>query len=284
MDEQQELAYFTLGADGSSLEPTFAATSAWSSDQMHGVATCGALAREAEACVATLGREDLRPARFTVDMFRPAGMVPATTSATVVREGSRICLVDATLSQDGVAVARASAIFVVPATRPGGEVWSPDGVPSPPPADLAPPGGEPHVPFIRSAAGWSQDFGAHHDAARKASWSTMPAVVAGESLTPFQSVAGMCDGASMVTNWGTEGIQHINTDATLTLARLPEANEVGLVALDRHEADGIAVSAATVFDRRGSLGNVVITAIANAGRTVDFDGVTYEDDGTVTRR
>ena len=277
-----ELAYFTLGSE-SSLVPTFAATSAWSSEQMHGVATCGALAREAEACLTELGRGDLRPARFTVDLFRPAGMVAAQTSARVVREGSRICLIDATLHQDTLPVARASAVFLKHTETPEGEVWSPAEVPSPPPEDVAPPGEEPHVPFILSSAGWSQDFGAHHDAARKVSWSRMPSVVAGERLSPFQAVAGMCDGASMVTNWGTRGIQHINTDATLTLARLPEGNEVGLAAIDRHEADGIAVSAATVFDRSGALGNVVITAIVNSGRTVDFDGVTYEDDGSITR-
>ena len=280
-----DLGYFTLERDGDAelLVPTFAATSAWSKEQMHGVATCGALAREVEARVAALGRDDLRPARFTVDMFRPAGMVPVETTSTVVREGSRICLVDATMTQAGVPVARAGVVFLKQTEDPPGDVWSPAEAPSPPPLDVAPPGDEPHVPFIRSSAGWSQDFGAHHDDARKASWSRMPAIVVGERLTPFQAVAGMCDGANMVTNWGTEGIQHINTDATLTLARLPEAHEVGLVAIDRHHSDGIAVSAATVFDRRGSIGNVVVTAVVNAGRTVDFDGVTYEDDGTVTR-
>ncbi len=275
-----ELAYFT--SEGDDLVPTEVATSAWSTEQMHGVATCGALAREVERAVAALGRDDLRPARFTVDMFRPAGLVASRTTSTVVREGARICLVDATLTQDGEAVARAGVVFLKPTANAPGEVWSPAEQPSPPPEELAPPGDDPHVPFILSSAGWSQDFGAHHDAERKASWSTMPSVVAGERVSPFQAVAGMGDGANMVTNWGTEGIQYINTDATLTLARLPDSTEVGLAAIDRVETDGIAVCTAAVYDRRGAIGNVVITSIANSRRSVDFEDISYEDDGTVT--
>jgi hypothetical protein len=277
-----ELAYFT--ADGADLVPTVVATSGWSKQQMHGVATCSALAREVERTVLALGRDDLRPARFTVDMFRPAGMVPSRTCSTVVREGARLCLVDATLTQDGTPMARASAVFLKHTETPAGEVWVPAQQPAPPPVDVAPPGEEPHVPFILSAAGWSQDFGEHHDGTPKSSWSTMPAVVAGERPSPFQAVAGMCDGANMVTNWGSEGIQFINTDATLTLARLPRTTEVGLTTIDRSEAQGIAVCAATVYDREGRIGNVVITSIANSGRTVDFEGITYDDDGTVTTR
>ncbi len=276
-----ELAFFTT--EGEDLLPTAVAASAWSQEQMHGVATCGALARELERLVAGLGRDDLRPARLTVDMFRAAGMVPSRTSSSVVREGSRICVADAILTQGGVAVARASAVFLKPTATPAGAVWQPADRPLPPPEDLAPPGDEPHVPFIMSSAGWSQDFGSHHDAARKSSWATTPAIVWGETPTPFQAVAGMCDGANMVTNWGTAGIQYINTDATLTLARLPVSNEVGLTTIDRVESDGVAVGVATAYDREGPLGNVAITSISNSERTVSFEDITYEDDGTVVR-
>lgn len=272
-----DLAFFTRDGGRDSLAPTAFATSAWSPEQMHGVATCGALAREVEARVAGLGRRDLLPARFTVDLFRPAGMLPVTTSSTVVREGARVCVVDAVLEQEGRAVARAVTVLLQHSRTPDGEVWRSPEEPAPPPPELAPPGDDPHVPFILSSAGWSQDFTAHHDAARKASWSRLPPIVAGERITPFQAVAGICDGANMVTNWGTRGIQHINTDATLTLARLPEANEAGLLSIDRHESDGIAVGAATVFDRRGTIGNVVVTTTVNDGRRVDFDGLSYGD-------
>jgi hypothetical protein len=216
---------------------------------------------------------------MTVDLFRPATMDPCVVSAEVVREGRRICLVDALLTQDGQRVARAGAIFLKPSESAEGRVWEPTDRPEPPPVEVAPVSDEPRVPYFHSDAGWSQEFGDHQDASRKASWNTMLPVVSGEPVTPFQGVAAMADGASLVTNWGDRGVQHINTDITLALARLPEAFEIGLLAVDRVEEDGIAVGTAAVFDRAGQLGTVVVTSLVNARRTVDFEGVQYTDSG-----
>jgi hypothetical protein len=272
-----DLALFAL--DGETLVPTPIARSMWSENQMHGVAVSGALARAVERCVRSAGRDDLRPARMTVDLFRPATMEPCVVTAEVVREGRRICLVDAVLSQDGVRVARAGAIFLAPSASAEGAVWQPTERPAPPPLDVAPVSDEPRVPYFHSDAGWSQTFADHQDASRKASWNTGLPVVAGERPSSFQAVAAMADGASLVTNWGERGVEHINTDITLTLARLPEALEIGLLAVDRVEHDGIAVGTAAVFDRAGQLGTAVVTSLVNARRTVDFEGVEYTDSG-----
>ncbi|WP_193612657.1 acyl-CoA thioesterase domain-containing protein [Nocardioides lijunqiniae] len=274
-----DLSFFR--ADGAALVPTELAQSMWDANQMHGVAVSGALGRALERSVADLGRHDLRPARLTVDLFRPATMDPCETTTTVVREGRRICLVDGVLTQGGVAVARASAVFLAPSADPEGDVWSPDARPVPPPEDVAPPTDVPHVPFFHSEdAGWSQQFGDHQNGSRKRSWNSAIPIVAGESITPFQAAAAVADGASLVTNWGSGGVQHINTDITLTLARRPEGVEIGLAAVDRVESDGIAVGTVAVFDRRGPLGTAVVTALANSHRTVDMGGIEYQDDGS----
>ena len=148
-DAHMTLSFFTTSGDG--LVPADLARSLWSENQMHGVAVSGALARAAERCVIELGRgDDLRPARHTVDLFRPATMDPCRTTTRVVREGRRLCLVDATLEQDGQTVARASALFLK----------------------------------------------------------------VGDPAT------------SMVMNWGSNCIEYINTDITLTLARLPVGREI----------------------------------------------------------
>ena len=107
----------------------------------------------------------------------------------------------------------------------------------------------------------------------------MSAVVPDEPLTGFQAAAATADGASMVTNWGTNGVEYINTDIAMTLAREPDGIEIGLLATDRVEEDGIAVGTAAIFDRSGPLGTVVVSALANARRTVDFAQVEYTDDG-----
>lgn len=272
-----QLSFFTR--DGEALVPTPVACSMWSDDQMHGVALSGALAWAAERGLAEAGRTDLRPARWAVDLFRPARMVPCTLTAEVEREGRRICLVDVILVQDGERVARGTATFLKPSADTEGAVWHPSERPVPPPVDVVPPATEPRPPYVHSSAPWSQDFLEHQNADRKASWSTAVPVVAGEPLTGFQAAASTADGASLVTNWGTRGVEHINTDITMTLAREPEGVEIGLLATDRVEHDGIAVGTAAIFDRRGPLGTVMVAALANARRTVDLGSVTYTDDG-----
>lgn len=272
-----ELSFFRL--DGESLVPTDVARSLWSENQMHGVAVSGALARAVEHCVENRGQAGLVPSRFTVDLFRPASMDPCDLTAEVVRQGTRICLVDARLRQGGEPVARASAVFLAASESATGEVWSPTERPSPPPLEVAPVTDAPHVPFFHSSTGWSQKFSEHQNPSRKTSWNTAVPVVAGEVVTPFQAAAALADGASLVTNWGSGGVEYINTDITLTLARRPAGVQIGLAAADRVEHDGIAVGTATVFDRVGPLGSAVVTSLANTRRSVDFEGVDYTDEG-----
>jgi hypothetical protein len=272
-----ELAFFTL--DGEALVPTPVARSMWSRDQMHGVALSGALARGVEALVDEKGLADLRPARVTVDLFRAATMTPCEVHAEVVRAGRRIAVVDAVLTQGGEPVARSSTVLLRPSRSAPGQVWRPTQRLAAPPEDVVPPSDEPRVPYFHSDSGWSQKFGEHQNASRKASWNTGVPIVAGERLTPFLAVAAMADGASLVTNWGSGGVEQINTDITLTLAREPVGVEIGLVAQDRVEHDGIAVGVATVIDRAGQVGNAVVTSLANTDRSVDFERVEYTDDG-----
>ena len=271
------LTMFTLEDD--LLVPTEFARSMWSHDQMHGVAVSGALARGLEQRIAELGREELQPARYTVDLFSPARMSPCTVTTEVVREGRRICLIDATLVQDGTRVARASCTFLLPTESPHGAAWTPDGHPQPPPIDVVPPSDEPGVPFFTSDQPWSQSFSDHQNAGHKQTWQTGLPVVAGEPATPFQAVASIADATSMVVNWGTEGVQFINTDITLALARPPVSQEIGLSATDRVERDGISVGTVEVFDRAGPLGTAMVTAIANAARPVNFENVEFDDQG-----
>jgi hypothetical protein len=272
------LSLFTV--DGDRLAPTPVACSLWSDNQMHGVAVSGALARGVEDAVRRAGREDLRPARWTVDLFRPATMDPCSVRTEVVREGSRIMLVDAWLHQDEQVVARASAVWLKPSASPAGDVWTPEDHLAPPPLEVAPETDQPHVPFFASDTAWSQDFAEHQDAGRKQTWQVGIPVVAGEPATPFQAAASVADATSMVCNWGTNGVEHINTDITLTMSRLPDGVEIGLAATDRREQDGIAVATATMFDRRGALGHSMVTAIANTKRTVDLEVHDFGPDGS----
>lgn len=262
------LSFFT--ADESRIVPTEVACSLWSADQMHGVAMSGALARGLEFGLAERGRTELRPARYSVEMFQPARMQPVETEWEVVRESARLCLIDARLVQDGEAVARASCIFLAPTANPDGEIWAPDIAPEPPPIDLAPVSDEPTVPFFASDAAWSQDFTHHQNGGRKVTWQTAVPVVAGEDPTGFTAAASIADATSMVVNWGSKGVTYINTDITMNLSRLPVSNGIGLMAVEHTEHDGIATGVAVMFDREGRIGSTAVAGLANAKRTVDL--------------
>jgi hypothetical protein len=274
---RMNLSFFT--SDGDALVPTELACSLWSDDQVHGVALSGALARSLERAAAATGRTDLRPARYTVDLFRAARMQPCHLRTTVVREGRRLCLVDAVVEQGGEPVARASGLFLQPSEPAPGAVWEPGTHFDPPPLDLAPESDDPRVPLFSSdRIGWSQSFAEHQNGDRKMTWQTGMPVIPEEKPSPFVAVASVADAASMVTNWGSNGVEQINTDITLTLARLPVSLEIGLAAVDRVSSEGIAVGTAAVFDRRGVLGAAVVSSIANAKRTVDFAVHDFSDD------
>lgn len=262
--------YALFRLEDGELAPQEIARSLWKADQMHGVATSGALGRAVELAARDAGRDDLRPARFTVDLFKAPSMERCRTETTVIREGSRLLLIDATLIQGGTAVARASGLFLATSENPPGKVWSPEEHPEPPPLEIAPVSEEPRVPIFASAAGWSQNFAEHQNAGRKQTWQSALTIVAGEEATPFQALCGAADSTSMVVNWGDGGVQYINTDISLAISRTPVSREIGLSALSWQAHDGIATGTVAVFDRAGTLGTCTVTSLSNARRSVDF--------------
>lgn len=276
-------------ADPDVLIPQDLAQSLWSKTQMHGVAVSGAIALGLEKAAAATGRTDLQPARLTVDLFTAAKMAPSRIRTTVVREGRRLLLIDGEMVQgsgeDETVVARSSALFLLPTESPDGLVWSSDDVPQVPPLDKVPPADHPRVPFLKSDHDWSQNFADHANGGRKSIWQSAPPVLPGvvEGGVPqsgFVSAASVADSTSMVSNWGSKGVEFINTDITLSLSRPIQGTEMGLTARDRFEAAGIAVGSAVLIDRSGPVGLTMVTAMANAKRTVTFEGAEYSDGPT----
>ncbi len=275
-------AYFVRRGDH--FEPTGEARGSWSSDSIHGIAVCGLLGHAAEQAVRAHGRDDLVPARFAVDLFAPPRFTDCTVTTSVVRDGPRLFLLDVHLSQGETPVARASATFVRASQRTDGDVWEPATRAVPPPTDVAPESDEAGVPFIRSGDGaWSNDFREHQVGLQHTVWQVANPVVQGSPATAFEAAAAYTDGVNMTTNWGSQGVQYINTDATLCLSRLPVGVEIGLHALDRTEHDGIAVGAATMFDRQGQFGVVTCAAIANSRRSVDMTSLEEAEVGQANR-
>ncbi|MFI6778689.1 thioesterase family protein [Nocardia sp. NPDC050412] len=258
-------AFFAASEGG--FEPLPFAASSWSANMVNGPAICGLLARALERQHCAAG---FTPARLTVDLFRPTLTKPVTVVTELVRDGRRIRVADAALIQDGVDVARASAVFLKRSQQPPGELWTRTESPQPPPVPIA---DGPTAPMWNSdgtADGWSSRIGEHQNNGRKRMWQAPLSVVEGEPPSAFAAAAMIGESTSLMTNWGTAGIGFINADLTLALSRPVIGLEIGVQADSHISADGIAVGSATLFDRTGSFGTCVVTALANADRQVDF--------------
>ncbi|MEV5647151.1 acyl-CoA thioesterase domain-containing protein [Nocardia sp. NPDC052254] len=242
------------------------AVSRWSPDQVAGPAICGLLARQLETHCPETG---FIPARLTADLFRPVRDEPLTVHSAVVRDGTRVRVADAWIEQQGEIRVRASVMYLAVAQQPPGRVWQADAPLPIPDIRLDEPTGQP--PLFKCGDGeWSGDFAAAQNGERKSVWQNLPALVAGEPISPFQRAAFLGDTTNLVCNWGTAGVGYINSDMTLTLTRLPIGHELGLHAQDHISSDGIAVGTATLYDRQGRLGTCIVTGVANARRQVDM--------------
>src|SRR5689334_25434209 len=70
------------------------------------------------------GNPDFQPTRLTVDLFRPAALAPVRVDTTVTRQGRRLELVDAVLTQGDTVVARATGLFLRRGEQPADEIWT----------------------------------------------------------------------------------------------------------------------------------------------------------------
>ncbi|MFE3545744.1 thioesterase family protein [Nocardia sp. NPDC059177] len=245
------------------------AVSPWSDAMLSGTGVCGLLARELEGHCP----EGFVPARLTVDLYQPVANAPFEFRSEVVRRGSRITVVDAALVQEGRERVRATALFLTPGAEPPGQVWSSaEELPMPPERPVSPDGAPPL--FKSGEREWDSDFIANQNADRKFAWHNLPALVAGEKITPFQRAAVLGDATNHVCHWGSEGAGYINADVTVTLSRLPAGAELGLRADNTIAADGVSIGTATLYDRLGPVGVCVVTTLSNARRQVDFTTAT----------
>ncbi|MGB3771161.1 MAG: acyl-CoA thioesterase domain-containing protein [Rhodococcus sp. (in: high G+C Gram-positive bacteria)] len=267
------LAFFEN--DGSQYRPLPYARSPWSTTMINGPAVCGLAAHEIEARHA---EESFVPARLTVDLFRQARFEPTTVTTTVVRDGRRIRVVDASVEQDGQPVARATVVFLRRTTEPAGHTWRTERVPTPPMPVLTATKPFEHYPLYGSddhvtednPGGWSLSMEDHTNRSRKRVWHRQLDVLNGHPNSPFVRAAMVGENTSMVTHWGSEGVGFINADLTMTLSRLPVGSDVGLEADNQSSTDGVSVGAATLFDTDGVFGTCLVTAVANPNLAMDF--------------
>jgi len=243
--------------------------SGWGTGMLRGMAVTGLLARGTEACAAGLGTAaEFTPVRFTADLFRPAPAEESRIETSVVRRGRRLLVIDAVLIQQDVAVARSSTVLAAALPPAAGTVWQQDESELPQAPALQPTSEDLRL-FYAAETGWAQVEDAPESPARRGAWHLALPVVQGEVPSGFVVAAYVADAANIVSNWGDAGLQYINADVTLALSRLPDPGGVGLFALDRHEACGLAIGTSAMFDSRGRCGTVTTAALGNADHAVN---------------
>jgi len=251
-------AFFT--ASGDELIPAPHARGPWAPDMMHGRLLGGLMARAIEREHAD---QDLHVARFTVDLFRRAGVVPLRVATRRVRDGGRVRVVDATVTTGDGEVARASAVLLRRGAQPPGEVYATPDWDAPEPDQFGSPVGGVAFHLWLMSGGNGVGERAWKSANQRRAWvREAHDLVAGESASPFVRVALAADLASPLTLFGTAGLRYINADYTLTLGRLPVSEAIGFESGGQLSDDGVAVSHCTLYDSAGPIGHCAVTAIA----------------------
>ncbi|MDV3124554.1 thioesterase family protein [Mycobacterium sp. 21AC1] len=216
---------------------------------------------------------DLQPARLTVDLFRPVALQPLQVESSVLRDGRRLRVVDAVMTQNGVMVARASALFLRRGGHAEDRVWT---TPVTMPAIPAEPEvADDNLPMLLHSYGRDPVAGSpgvgvtewRHDGQKFAWVRETKLLVDDEPLSPFTRVVMAADITSSLTHWGSAGLQYINADYTVALSRLPEGVYIGLASLTHSGHAGVATGVATLFDEAGPIGSGLATALVNPGFT-----------------
>jgi hypothetical protein len=259
------LAFFV--ADGDAFTPTSWARGPWG-QTISGNYVGGLLGHVIER---DAGDPDLQPARLTVDLFRPAALaVPVRVDTAVVREGRRLKLVDAVMTQSGTVVARAHALFLRRGDQPPGDRFTTTVTMPPVPSTNGMPDDIPTLMWTYGKDGDTPSLGLDawtHDGPKFIWTLERGQIVAGAGLTPFTRAALAGDVASSLTHFGADGLPFINADYTLALSRLPVGPYLGLAALTHDSAAGVGTGTAVVVDASGPLGTAMATALANPGFT-----------------
>lgn len=211
----------------------------------------------------------MRPARFTVDLMRPAAMRPVSVTTEVVRAGRRLLLADVVMTQDGKPIARASLLYLRPGEQPAAPRWSVDV--AMPPLPMMPGTVPDNAPMLMYTAGRADatpgdGLAAWAHGGPKYVWfhDVLP-IVDVLAKTPFGSAAMAGDVASSLTGFGEDGLPFINADYTVSLSRLPAGQFIGLAALTHHSHHGIATGTALLVDEKGPIGTAAATALINPG-------------------
>jgi hypothetical protein len=255
-DEEQPEAYYLPGPDGV-FEPTLATESPWSSDAQHGGPPTALLAH----VLRTRHQADgMRVARVTNEFLGSIPRAPLTAQTSVLRDGRRIRLIEASLLADGRPVAIARAWQIATSGEGGIPAESLASEPAPPLPGAMPQkyfSGFRHWGYGESIE-WRWVHGSFGSAGKAVVWARprIP-LVAGQPLHPLERILVVADSANGVSSaLDPKEWLFIPPSITVTLHRYPEGEWVYLAATSMLAADGLGSTLGTLGDKDGQIGSV----------------------------
>jgi hypothetical protein len=242
--------------DGASFVSTELTRGPWSNDHQHGGPPAALLVR-------ALAREGLDAveffvARMTIELLRPVPIAPLTVTAAITRPGRSVQRLDATLSVDGVEVARASGLRIRrrAVTLPEGGTASPTGSAVAP--EMLPVFA---FPFFQHDVGYHRAVDVRF---ARGAWGDRDVVawarptvdlVEGEVLDPAERVLIIVDAESGICPpLDPMRYTFVNPDLTVYFERPLEGDWVGLAARSAAHAHGVGIAESLLFDARGAVG------------------------------
>jgi hypothetical protein len=242
-------------ADGG-YEATALTIGPWDPGFQHAGPPAALLLREAEAAGGIGGGQTVR---LAFDIFAPVPVGPIQVSASIVRPGRRIELVESVITAgDERPLMRLSAWRMrtreggVPATEPGSHPAAAGWLDSRP--EVAAFFTE-EVAYHR-ALEWRFPTGTFNAPGPASAWTRPECeLVAGEPMTPLQHLLVMTDAASGISaelDWSTTSFA--NVDLTLALHRAPRGEWLGMDATTVYGGTGAAQCYAVLFDETGAIG------------------------------
>jgi hypothetical protein len=250
--------------DGEWFAPTELTRGPWDPDAQHAGPPAALLGRAVERLEPD---GDFQVGRVTFEIMRPVPIAPLRVTASVVRPGRRVQLIEATLadSEGEVVRARAWGLRRKPLSLPD-LPRSPDPPPPGPEAgaevDFMPTGQE--VGY-HTAMEYRFLEGSFIEPGPAKAWMRMRhPLLPGEEPTPLQRVLVAADsgnGVSATLDW--QRFLFINVDLSVHLERMPVGEWVCLDAVTRPEANGVGSADTLLLDERGRIGRAMQTLLVS---------------------
>jgi hypothetical protein len=246
---------------GDAFEPSELTRGPWDPDSQHAGPPAALLGRAIER----LGEADGKHVgRVTCEILRPVPMTPLTVSASVVRPGRSVELLEASLADEEGEVMRANAWRLT--TQPVElEPRPPDEAPQHGPGDGNPKDFFPTGVEVGYHTAMEYRFvtGAFLELGPAVVWMRMRhPLVEGEEPTPLQRVLVAADSGNGVSaSLDYHRFLFINTDLTVHLHRVPAGEWVCLDAATRLDSAGVGMSDTLLWDERGRVGRAAQTLL-----------------------